>query len=167
MVDLSVDLPLILIQLATFLAGMVLIWFVFLKGFSKKMQDRSELIKNTIEAAEKQKIDVEKLQADYEKQLETIEKKFQEKIREATKEGLEIKNDIITKAREEARILLEKTGEKLEIEREKMLKELRIEMVGLSLSIAEKVIREKMDKTHQDRLVNEILEEIDAGKINR
>ena len=61
MVDLSVDLPLILIQLGTFLLGMVLIWFVFLKGFSKKMQDRADLIKNTIEAAEKQKIDVEKL----------------------------------------------------------------------------------------------------------
>jgi len=167
MVDLSVDLPLILIQLATFLIGMVLIWFVFLKKFAKRMQDRAEFIKNTIDSAEKQKTDVEKLKAEFERQLETIEKKYQEKIREATKEGSEIKNDIVASAREEARLLLEKTSEKLGIEREKMLKELRLEVANLSISISEKVMQERMDKEHQNKLINEILKELDAGKIDR
>ena len=166
MVDLSVDLPLILIQLGTFLLGMVLIWFVFLKGFSKKMQDRADLIKNTIEAAEKQKIDVEKLKLDYENQLETIEKKYQEKIREATKEGSEIKNSIVLQAREEAKVLLEKTKEKLGIEKEKMLKEMRLEVAGLGIKIAEKVIKESVNKETQDRIIADIVKEVertDAG----
>ncbi|OGF51567.1 MAG: ATP synthase F0 subunit B [Candidatus Firestonebacteria bacterium GWA2_43_8] len=166
MVDLSVDLPLILIQLGTFLLGMVLIWFVFLKGFSKKMQDRADLIKNTIEAAEKQKIDVEKLKLDYENQLETIEKKYQEKIREATKEGTEIKNSIVLQAREEAKVLLEKTKEKLGIEKEKMLKEMRLEVAGLGIKIAEKVIKESVNKETQDRIIADIVKEVertDAG----
>ncbi|OGF47599.1 MAG: ATP synthase F0 subunit B [Candidatus Firestonebacteria bacterium RIFOXYC2_FULL_39_67] len=161
MVDLSVDLPLILINIATFLAGMVLIWFVFLKGFSKKMQDRTDLIKNTIDSAEKQKIDVEKLKAEYEKQLETIEKKFQEKIREATKEGNEIRNDIVLKAREEAKELLEKTKEKLDIEKEKMLKEMRIEVATLGITIAEKVIKQSINKETQDKIVEDIIKEVE------
>ncbi|OGF45150.1 MAG: ATP synthase F0 subunit B [Candidatus Firestonebacteria bacterium RIFOXYA2_FULL_40_8] len=163
MVDLSIDLPLILINLGTFLIGMVLIWFVFLKGFSKKMQDRADLIKNTIDSAEKQKIDVEKLKADYEKQIETIEKKFQEKIREATKEGHEIKNDIILKAREEAKELLEKTKEKLAIEKEKMLKEMRLEVANLGISIAEKVIKQSINKEAQDKIIADITKEVEKN----
>lgn len=161
MINLNVDIGILVIQVITFLLGMILIWQIFLKKFSTKLKERSDYIKNTLESVAQQKIEVETLKADFQKQLETIDKKFQEKIREATKEGSEIKNDIILRAREEAKLLLEKTGEKLEIEKEKMLKEMRIEVTNLGLSIAEKVIKETIDKSHQEKLVEELLKELE------
>ena len=136
-------------------------WQVFLKKFSKKLAERSDYIKNTLESVARQKIEVEALKADFQKQLETIDKRYQEKIREATKEAMDIKNDIVLQAREESKSLLEKTGEKLEIEKEKMLKEMRIEVTNLALAIAEKVLKENIDKNRQEKIVEELLKEFE------
>ncbi len=161
MINLNVDLGILIIQVITFLLGMILIWQVFLKKFSKKLSERSAHIKDTLDEIAKQKIEVEALKADFQKQLETIDKKFQDKIREATKEGSEIKNDLVLRAREEAKLLLVKTGEKLEIEKEKMLKEMRIEITNLALSIAEKVLKENVGKQQQEKLVADLLKELE------
>lgn len=161
MINLNVDLGILVIQVITFLLGMILIWQVFLKRFSKKLTERSDYIKDTLDSVARQKIEVEALKADFQKQLEKIDKTFQEKIREATKEGSEIKNDIVLRAREEAKLLIEKTGEKLEIEKEKMLKEMRIEISNLALSIAEKALKEKIAKHYQKKLVEDLLKEIE------
>ncbi len=161
MINLNVDLGILIIQVITFLLGMILIWQVFLKKFSKKLSERSAHIKDTLDEIAKQKIEVEALKADFQKQLETIDKKFQDKIREATKEGSEIKNDLVLRAREEAKLLLVKTGEKLEIEEEKMLKEMRIEITNLALSIAEKVLKENVGKQQQEKLVADLLKELE------
>ncbi len=161
MINLNVDLGILAIQVITFLLGMILIWQVFLKKFSKKLAERSDYIKNTLESVARQKIEVEALKADFQKQLETIDKRYQEKIREATKEAMDIKNDIVLQAREESKSLLEKTGEKLEIEKEKMLKEMRIEVTNLALAIAEKVLKENIDKNRQEKIVEELLKEFE------
>ncbi|MFH1074197.1 MAG: hypothetical protein V1752_03820, partial [Candidatus Firestonebacteria bacterium] len=39
--------------------------------------------------------------------------------------------------------------------------------ISVESAYAEKIMKEKMDKKHQDRIINEILKEIDAGKIDR
>ena len=65
------------------------------------------------------------------------------------------------RAREEAKLLLVKTGEKLEIEKEKMLKEMRIEITNLALSIAEKVLKENVGKQQQEKLVADLLKELE------
>ena len=161
MINLNVDLGILIIQVITFLLGMILIWQVFLKKFSKKLSERSAHIKDTLDEIAKQKIEVEALKADFQKQLETTDKKFQDKIREATTEGSEIKNDHVLRAREEAKLLLVKTGEKLEIEKEKMLKEMRIEITNLALSIAEKVLKENVGKQQQEKLVADLLKELE------
>ena len=161
MINLNIDLGILAIQVITFLLGMILIWQVFLKKFSKKLAERSDYIKNTLESVARQKIEVEALKADFQKQLETIDKRYQEKIREATKEAMDIKNDIVLQAREESKSLLEKTGEKLEIEKEKMLKEMRIEVTNLALAIAEKVLKENIDKNRQEKIVEELLKEFE------
>ena len=161
MINLNVDLGILAIQVITFLLGMILIWQVFLKKFSKKLAERSDYIKTTLDSVALQKIEVEALKADFQKQLETIDKRYQEKIREATKEAMDIKNDIVLQAREESKLLLEKTGEKLEIEKEKMLKEMRIEVTNLALAIAEKVLKENIDKIRQEKIVEELLKEFE------
>ncbi|MEI6845617.1 MAG: F0F1 ATP synthase subunit B, partial [Candidatus Firestonebacteria bacterium] len=151
----------LLIQVITFLLGMVLIWQIFLKRFSAKLSERSKHIKDTLQSIEKQTLEAEAVKKDFDLKLEHIEKQFQEKIREATKEGNEIKNDIILKAREEAKELLEKTKEKLTVEKEKMLKEMRLEVAALGIKIAEKVIKENINKETQDRIIADIIKEME------
>ncbi|MCX5776819.1 MAG: F0F1 ATP synthase subunit B [Candidatus Firestonebacteria bacterium] len=161
MINLNIDIGVLIVQVITFLIGMILIWQIFLKKFLATLSERSNHIKATLDTIEKQSIEVAALKSDFTKQLETIEKKFQEKIREATKEGNEIKNGIIFKARTEAKELLEKTSEKLVIEKERMLKEMRHEMAALGIKIAEKVIKESVSKETQDKLITNILKDFE------
>ncbi|MFH1824757.1 MAG: F0F1 ATP synthase subunit B [Candidatus Firestonebacteria bacterium] len=161
---LDIDWKILAIQIVTFIIGMVLIWKVFVKYFLKILSERATNIKQTLNNIEQQKNEVQKLKGDYEKNLAEIDKKIQEGVKIATKEGIEVKNEIILKAREEAKAILDKTYEKIEIEKEKMFKELRTEVANLAVSIAEKVIRESIDKKTQEKLIDGILEEISGEK---
>ncbi len=153
----------LLATIITFLIGMVLIWNVFLKRFLKVLEDRAAGVKENIESAEKNKTESENLRLEYQKHLDEIDKKVQQAIKDATKEGIELKNDIILKARQEAKDVLDKTYEKINLEKEKMLKELRIEVVNMSVAIAEKLIKENLSHKVNDRIVDEVLAEIEKG----
>ncbi|MEI7904615.1 MAG: F0F1 ATP synthase subunit B [Candidatus Firestonebacteria bacterium] len=160
---LDFDPKILIVQIVTFLLGMILIWKVFIKMFLGMIEKRAAEVKTALENAEKNKADTEEMKAEYLKHLEEIEKRVQEAIKDATKEGIEVKNEIILKARQEAKNILDKTYEKIGIEKDKMLKELRTEVVNMSISIAEKVIKENITKKVDDKLVDEVLSEIEKG----
>jgi F-type H+-transporting ATPase subunit b len=164
MVEMKIDWSILIIQIITFIIGMVLIWKIFVKYFLKILSERASSIKQTLSDIDKQKIEVEKLKLEYQRNLEEIDKKIQEGVRIATKEGIEVKNEIILKAREEAKAILDRAYEKIELEKEKMLKELRAEVANLAVSIAEKVIKESINKKTQEKLIDEILQEIGKEK---
>ena len=160
---LDFDPKILIVQIITFLLGMILIWKVFIKMFLGMIDKRAAEVKAALENAEKNRADTEEMKAEYLKHLEEIEKRVQEAIKDATKEGIEVKNEIILKARQEAKNILDKTYEKIGIEKDKMLKELRTEVVKMSVSIAEKVIKENITKKVDDKLVDEVLSEIEKG----
>ncbi len=153
----------LLVTIITFLIGMVLIWNVFLKRFLRVLEDRAAGVKDNIESAEKNKTEAESLRLEYQKHLDEIDKKVQRAIKDATKEGIELKNEIILKARQEAKNVLDKTYEKIDLEKEKMLKELKTEVVNMSVTIAEKIIKENLSHKVNDRMVDEVLAEIERG----
>jgi F-type H+-transporting ATPase subunit b len=158
---LSLDLWTLIAQIITFIIGMVLIYFIFVKYFVGLIDKRAAEVKATVENAEKTRLTAESLRAEYQKNLEEIEKRIQQAVKEATKEGLEVKNDIILKARQEAKDILEKTYEKISLEKEKMLKELKDEVVDMSVLLAEKIIKENITKKVDGKLVDEVLAEIE------
>jgi F-type H+-transporting ATPase subunit b len=160
---LDLDVKIIVIQLVTFLVGMVLIWKFFVKYFLDIIAKRAADVKSVIEQAENNNREAEKLKAEYMKHIDDIEKQIQQAIKDATKEGIDVKNEIILKARQEAKAILDRTYEKIGLEKEKMLKELKNEVVNMSVNLAEKLIKEKIGGKVDDRLVDEALAEISKG----
>jgi len=161
---LEFDPKILIAQLVTFIIGMILIWKIFIKMFLRMIDKRAADVKAAIEQAEKNRIDAETLKAEYQKHLDEIEKKIQQAVTAATKEGIEVKNDIILKARQEAKAILDKTFEKIDLEKEKMLKELKAEVVNMSVSLAEKVIKENITKKVDERMLDEVLADIEKGR---
>ena len=161
---LEFDPKILIVQIITFLIGMLLIWKVFIKMFLGMIEKRAAEVKATLENADKNRLDSETLKAEYQKHLNDIEMRIQQAIKDATKEGIEVKNDIILRARQEAKTILDKTYEKIDLEKEKMLKELKDEVVKMSVNIAEKVIKENITKKVDEKLINEVLSEIEKGR---
>jgi F-type H+-transporting ATPase subunit b len=124
------------------------------------VKEREEYIKQSLDAADNAKKDMENLKADNEKILNEA------KIERETmlKEAREIKSKLISDAEEEAKIRAKKMVEaaKTAIQNEKnsAMNELKNTVVDLSVGIAEKLISEELaDKDKQLKMIEEILDD--------
>jgi len=155
-----------------------LIWSVFIFGlfflllsrFAWKpilaaVKARDEMIRSSLESAEKAKEDMLKMQSDN----EAILRKAREERENILKEAREVRDKLIGeakgKAAEEAEKLIEKAREGIESEKRKALSEIKEQVANLSVEIASKLLGERLIKTgEQDKLIDTYLKEIDFNK---
>ena len=121
---------------------------------------RNESIRQALDAAEKAKKEMAKLQADNEKILEEAKAERDGMIREAK----QIKDKLIAeakeKAAEEAKKLVQGARESIQNEKTAAISEIKEQMANLSVNIAEKILRAKLkDSKTQKDLVNKLIRE--------
>jgi F-type H+-transporting ATPase subunit b len=145
-------------------------FFILLRKFAWKpilnaVNARDEIIKGSLEAAEKAREDMKKLQADN----ETILRKAREERENILKDAREIRDKMINEAKgkavDEAEKLIEKARQGIEREKDKALSEIHEQVAFLSVEIASKLIGEKLKETEQqNRLIENYLKEINLNK---
>ncbi|MCF0210730.1 MAG: F0F1 ATP synthase subunit B [Bacteroidales bacterium] len=122
-------------------------WPVLIKSLRK----REESIKTSLEAAEKAKEEMQKLQASNESLLLQAKKERDEILKEAIK----IKEEIIETAKQEAKTEALKittlAKENITFEKNKAIEELKMQVSNLSIEIAEKILQSEVS----DRKKNE------------
>jgi F-type H+-transporting ATPase subunit b len=146
------------------------LFFLILAKFAWKpilnaVKARDEMIKGSLESAEKAREEMLKLQSDN----EAILRKAREEREGILKEGREVRDKLIQeakgKATEEAEKLIEKARTGIESEKRKALSEIREQVTTLSVEIASKILREKLTQTgEQAKLIDNYLKEIDFNK---
>jgi len=144
--------------------------FVFLilllKKFAWKpildaVNEREEGIKNALLSAEKAKEEMASLQSDNEETL----KKARSERDSLLKEAREIKQQLIdeakSEAKSEAKKIISQAQETIQNEKNAAIVDLKNQVAGLSIDIAEKVLKEKLsdDKT-QMKLVKDLVKEV-------
>ncbi len=145
-------------------------FFLILTKFAWKpilnaVRARDEMIKGSLESAEKAREDMLKLQSDN----EAILRKAREEREGILKEAREVRDKLISeakgKATEEAEKLIEKARTGIESEKRKALSEIREQVATLSVEIASKLLGEKLSQTgEQGKLIDKYLKEIDFNK---
>ena len=138
---------------------------IVLKKFAWKpilsaVDERNKSIESALRAADKAKHEMEALNADNERIL--TEAKSERDL--LLKEAREMKNTIIAEAKEQANLEAEKilTSAKEQISNEKMkaITELKNSVAGLSIDIAEKILKAELaDKQKQNDLVASAISE--------
>ena len=146
------------------------LFFLLLAKFAWKpilnaVRARDEMIKGSLESAEKARKDMLKLQSDN----EAILRKAREEREGILKEAREIRDKLIMeakgKATEEAEKLIEKARAGIESEKRKALSEIREQVATLSVEIASRILGEKLTHTgQQEKLIDNYLKEIDFNK---
>jgi F-type H+-transporting ATPase subunit b len=127
-------------------------------GFIKA---REETIKNSLEAAEKAKDEMIKLQSDN----EIILRKAHEDSVEILKEAKEIKDKIIAEAKEKASIETQKNIEQarkqIQAEKTAAINDIKQQIAELSVTIAEKVLKKELsNKGEHNKMVDSLIEGI-------
>ncbi|TAL79292.1 MAG: ATP synthase F0 subunit B [Bacteroidetes bacterium] len=146
------------------------LFFLVLAKFAWKpilnaVKARDEMIRGSLESAERAKVEMLKLQSDN----EAILKKAREEREVILKEAREVRDKLIAeakgKATEEAVKLIEKARIGIESEKRKALSEIQGQVATLSVEIASKLLGEKLKQTgEQEKLINNYLKEIDFNK---
>lgn len=155
----------VIILLAVNFVILVLILNKFLfKRVLQHLDDRKKEIEDTFDKIEHDKQSIAQLTEEYLNKLSNIEREGYQKIQSAIKEGLTAKSAIVSESHLQADNILRKAREELELEKKKAMKELRSEIISLSIAAAEKVIRKELDEQTNSKIVSEFLEEIDKVK---
>jgi len=125
---------------------------------------RNESIKQALKAADKAKEEMKQLQADNEKIIAEARQERDAMLREAK----EIRDKLITEAREqaseEAKKIVKNARESIKAEKNAAINELKEQVAGLSVDIAEKILRKELsDSKAQKALVEKLIREADLN----
>ena len=78
---------------------------------------------------------------------------------DANKDNVEVIDAILAKAEEEARIKKEQAQRDIEVEKNRVSKEIWTEIVDVALEVAKKVVGREVEGKDTDRLVDEFLKD--------
>ncbi len=146
------------------------LFFIILTKFAWKpilnaVKARDEMIKGSLESAERARKEMMKLQSDN----ETIIRKAREEREGILREAREVRDKLISeakgKASEEAEKIVDKARAGIESEKRKAMSEIREQVSTISVEIASRLLGEKLLKTgEQEKLIDNYLKEIDFNK---
>jgi len=157
--DLGIDLPSLLTFLISFGILLGLLTFFLYKPVTKMLDERSAKISESLQEAERVKL--ESVQADVavKAQIDSGRKEGQAIIAQASQIADRVKEEARTSAKEEADALISKARIEIERERAEGFDQLRQEFVDLAILAAEKVVNQSVDKKAHLQLIEEVFKE--------
>jgi F-type H+-transporting ATPase subunit b len=144
----------------TFIFLLVILRKYAWKPILNAVNEREDGIKEALESAENAKLEMKNLQADNEKLLKEARIEREAMLKEARS----IKNNMIEDAKNEAKneankIILQAQSA-IEAEKKAAIAELKSQVAGLSIDIAEKIVRAELsNKDKQIKLVESMISE--------
>jgi len=163
---LGVNLPLLVVFVINFIVLFVLLRIFLYKPVLKMLDERSKRTKEGMELAEVTKQEYEQAKVEVQKQIEKGRQEAQAIINQAMQVGERLKEESRQEATKQAQVIIDRTRAELEAERDKIVEDLRREFVNISISAAQKVIKETLDKEKHRKLIEETLQESVTFKKN-
>jgi len=158
-------------QIVTQIIGFLIAVFL-LKKFAWKpllsiLEERRSKIKSEFDNIDKEKKKVEDLLSLYQTKLKEIDSLARVKIQEAAREGQKMANEIKENARKESKDILTKGREEIQRDVDKAKVQLKNDLVNMTMRVAEKLIRERLDEEKDKKLIAEFIDSIPVQKGER
>ncbi len=152
----------LIFQIINFVVLVAILAHFAYKPLLKTLADRREKIASDLDSAAKDREEAAKLKADYETQMQNARAEAQAIIDKAVKQADKEAQAQLDAIR--AQIDREKQVAQAEIknEREAAIKQMRNEVVTLSMAVAEKLLQKNMDNDMNAKLVADCIQKLDA-----
>ena len=130
------------------------------KPILSALDQREKGIRESVENAEKIRIELEQIEGKRERLIKEADDKAKEIVATARKAAVEASRVIENKAKEEANILLENANREIKAAREKAEATLRHDSAELAIALAGKLIGENLDDTKNRTLTEQLINKI-------
>jgi F-type H+-transporting ATPase subunit b len=121
------------------------------------VEAREQHLRETIEAAERDRAEAAALLEENRKQLEDTRARVQEAFAESRTSVERMKEEVLAEARAEQEAMLARARRDIAAEREQALDAVRRDTVDLAIAAAERLLRRNLDAEENRRLVREYL----------
>lgn len=150
-------------QIVNFLLLLLVLRLFFWKRILKLLDERKARIASEFKDLEEAKKEAQGLKAEYDAKLNSIEAIAKVKIQEALDESKIKSIEIIKKANLEAQKTIDAARVDITCEIRKAKEQLKEEIVDLTISAVEGVIKDKLTDVDDKKIVEEFLKEIDKA----
>lgn len=150
---------------ATLILFLVIRHFVYkpMNDFLKKRQD--QVMSDLDEAAAKRQ-EALALKSQYEQEIATAQSQGQEIVEESRRRASLLEEEKLQEAKDRAEVMIEKARLQIERERQVASEEVRKESADLAVLIAEKLLKESIDPSQQERLVDSFIEDLEKNHVH-
>ena len=139
---------------------MVLAKFAW-KPLLEMLDERQKSIDDSLLSAEKARLELAGINKESEAILSKSRTQAQTIVADAKSAADKLKEDIVSKAKEEADGQLKKAKNQISVEKDRALLEIRQEVVELSITVAEKIIKKNLSKDDNASIIEDSLNKLD------
>lgn len=158
--SLGINGPLFLFQLLNFAIVAVILWFLILKPLTKKMEERKNIIDESLDRAKEVETNLKMSEVKFQEKLEQAKKESNEIVASAQEEATRVQESMKQKTKDDVEALVMAAKKNIEIEKTEMQASLRKETVEIVVAAMEKILNEKMDDKKDKKFVEDILKTI-------
>ena len=134
--------------------------YILFEPVKKMLNNRKEKVQNDLETAATNKAEALKLKETYEAKMKEIDKEVDEILSNARKKALKRENDIVDEAKEEAARIIARANNEIQLEKNKLQDEIKVEIVKVAAVMAGKMVKMQMDDSMQNALLQDTLKEM-------
>lgn len=147
-------------QLINLLILMVAFKMFLFKPVMAILEKRRAEIEGHYEEAEKAETAARTMKADYEEKMAGAREEADRVIRTATESANAMSQSIVSDAREQAGQIKRRAESEIEMERRKAFDEVKGELSGIALDIAQQVIEREVKEKDHEAFINEFIENV-------
>lgn len=156
---LGLNLPQLIAQIVNFFVLLLILRLVAYKPILKMLDERKQRIAEGLNAAEIARAEAATAQANIQAQLDTARKEGQEIVAGAQNIATRIQADAREQSQKDREAALERARVEIQQERDRAIASLRGEFADITVSAAEKVINQSLDRQAHQRVIDETLAE--------
>jgi F-type H+-transporting ATPase subunit b len=163
---LGFNLPALVAQIINFTLLLIVFRLLLYKPLLRILDERKQRIQEGLEASDEAKARLAQTEQDVARELDKARQQGQEQIAQAQQIAARIQEEARQAARTEGEQLLERARGEIQLERDSAIASLRREFADLTITAAERVIKEELDENKHRRLIEEVLAEAPSADGN-
>src|SRR3989440_8755398 len=146
----------------SFVVILAVLWKFLLPAVQKGLKNREERIRSSLEHAEEAKSEADKLLDEYREKLAEARTEAGTIIEEARRTAESMRRDLMAKADQEAEEQRVRMRDQIDQERAAAVDAVRREAAQFSVELAERIVKQSIDRDAQARLIEEYIRGLEA-----
>lgn len=130
------------------------------KPLLQSLKDREDRIRDSLEQAEKARMEAAELMKQNERNMARAEEEYQRIVREARTLGDKMREEIVGKARQQAQHDIQAAKDEIRRDVEAAKQQLRSDVADLAIKAAGKILDETLDDARHKKIVDNVMNQL-------